>query len=320
MGVMGQNHARVLAELSEFELIGVFDPLTKTPPAVYKDLFVSDLKSLLKLQPEYCVIASPTSHHFNLAKMMIDSAVNILVEKPITLRIEESSKLQLFLKNSNVKAAVGHIERFNPALITLKEKLNDQILGQVFSVSTFREGPYPNRVQDVGVIKDLAIHDFDILHWLFESEYRWLKSATTEIPGHIFEDHIVAVGQLENGVSVSHSVNWISPVKRRTIIVLGQKGSLVADLLMGDLTFFENGILKSEWDSLNQLRGPMAGSSHKFEINKVEPLKAEHKAFYKYLMNQGRTQLATLADGHYALHVADSLLLHGELKNLSAVE
>ncbi len=313
MGVMGLNHARVLTELSEFELIGVFDPFIKSPPIVYKDLFVSDLESLLSLQPEYCVIASPTSHHFELAEMMINANVNILIEKPITLKMEESDKLQSDLKNSDVKAAVGHIERFNPALISLKEKLNDQILGQVFSVSTFREGPYPTRIQDIGVIKDLAIHDFDITHWLFNAEYRWLKSATTEMPGHLFEDHIVAVGQLENGVSVSHSVNWISPVKRRTITVLGQKGSLVADLLLGDLTFFENGLLQSEWDSLNQIRGPMGGSSHKFEINKVEPLKAEHKAFYEYLMNEGKSQLATLADGHYALHVAESLLLKGEL-------
>ncbi len=319
MGIMGQNHARVLTELSEFDLIGVFDPLIKSPPTIYKDLFVPDLKSLLKVQPEYCVIASPTSHHFNLAEVMIKSDVNVLIEKPITLKLEESGELQLILKNSNVKAAVGHIERFNPALIALKEKLSDQILGKIFSISTFREGPYPTRIQDIGVIKDLAIHDFDILHWLFNVEYRWLKSATTGMSGHLFEDHMFAIGQLENGVSVSHSVNWISPVKHRAITVVGEKGSLVADLLLGDLTFFENGLLQSEWNSLNQIRGPMGGSSHKFEIIKVEPLKSEHKAFYEYLVNKGETQLATLADGHYSLCVAESLLQSGELTNFPEV-
>ena len=315
MGVMGQNHARVLSELSEFELIGVFDPFIKSPQSNYNDIFVPDLKSLVNLRPEYCVIASPTSHHFDLARVMIENDVNILIEKPITFNTEESVRLQSFLKNSNVKAVVGHIERFNPALISLKKKLGEQILGQIFSVSTFREGPYPTRIQDVGVIKDLAIHDFDILHWLFGSEYRWLRSVTTEMPGHLFEDHLFAIGQLENGVSVSHSVNWISPVKRRSIIVVGQGGSLVADLLLGDLTFFEKGVIQIEWDSLNRTRGPVEGSTHKFEINKVEPLKAEHKAFYEYLMNQSETQLATLTDGHYALHVAESLLLRSELKN-----
>jgi hypothetical protein len=130
---------------------------------------------------------------------------------------------------------------------------------------------------------------------------------------HRFEDHLIAIGQLESGISVSHNVNWISPLKRRKIIVLGQNGSLVADLLLGDLTFFENGVLSSEWDSLNKVRGPKEGSAYKFEINKVEPLKTEHKEVYKYLSNKGETELASMADGHYALHVAESLLLQGEV-------
>jgi UDP-N-acetylglucosamine 3-dehydrogenase len=315
MGVMGQNHARVLTELDEFELIGVFDPFTERTPPIYKDILQPDLNSLIKLRPEYCVIASPTTTHFQLAELMLNNKVNVLIEKPITFNTEESSKLQLILKKSNSKAAVGHIERFNPALITLREKINDQVLGQIFSVSTFREGPYPSRIQDVGVIKDLAIHDFDIVHWLFAAKYKWMTSVTTGLPGRLFEDHLIAVGQLENGVSVNHSVNWISPVKRRCIIILGEKGSLVADLLLGDLTFFENGTLPSEWDSLNRIRGPREGSTHKYEVNKVEPLKAEHKEFCNYLLGGEETDLASLADGHYALHLAESLVFQGSLNN-----
>ena len=317
MGVMGQNHARILSELDEFELIGVLDPFIQSLPNTYKNIFVPDVSTLLSLNPEYCVIASPTSFHFDLAEKMLNANVNILIEKPVTLNTEESDKLQTILLDADAKAVVGHIERFNPALIALKDKLNAQILGQVFSVSTFREGPFPVRIQDVGVIKDLAIHDFDVVHWLFGEKYRWLKSATTGMPGHLFEDHLMAVGQLENGVSVSHSVNWISPVKRRAVTVLGQRGALVADLLLGDLTFFENGVFSSEWDSINQIRGSKEGSIHKFEINKVEPLKAEHKEFYTYLMNRGETQLASIADGHYALHVAESLILGGDFHHES---
>lgn len=315
MGVMGQNHARVLTELDEFELVGVFDQFTENFPFIYRGIFHSDLNSLLQLQPEYCVIATPTSTHFQLAELMLNNKVNVLIEKPIALNTRESRKLQSIVKNLDTKAAVGHIERFNPALIALREKLNNDILGQVFSVSTFREGPFPARIQDVGVIKDLAIHDFDIVHWLFATKYKWMKSVTTGLPGRLFEDQLMAVGQLDNGVSVSHSVNWISPVKRRTITVLGQNGSLVADLLLGDLTYFENGTLASEWDSLNRVRGPKEGSAHKYEVNKVEPLKAEHKEFYSYLLGGGKTNLALLADGHYALHLAESLVLHGGLKN-----
>lgn len=314
---MGQNHARVLSELEEFDLIGVLDPFIQSPPSIYKNILVPDINTLLSLNPEYCVIASPTSFHLDLAQKMLKGNVNVLIEKPVTLNTEESDKLQSILLNADAKAAVGHIERFNPALIALKEKLNAQILGQVFSVSTFREGPFPVRIQDIGVIKDLAIHDFDIIHWLFGAKYRCLKSATTGMPGHLFEDHLMAVGLLENGVSVSHAVNWISPVKRRAVTVLGQKGALVADLLLGDITFFKNGDFPSEWDSINKIRGPKEGSVYKFEINKVEPLIAEHREFYAYLMNGGETQLASLADGHYALHVAESLVLGGDLHHLS---
>ena len=134
--------------------------------------------------------------------------------------------------------AVGHIERFNPALQSLRKRIADGELGEVYQIATRRQGPFPARIADVGVVKDLGTHDIDLTAWLAQSRFESIFAQTTTRSGRPHEDMVAATGKLANGVITNHLVNWLSPMKERLTIVTGEKGAFVADTVTADLTFY----------------------------------------------------------------------------------
>src|SRR5439155_8973450 len=151
--------------------------------------------------------------------------------------------------------AVGHIERYNPALQSLRHRLAEGELGDIYQVATRRQGPFPDRVSDVGVVKDLATHDVDLTAFITGSSYRSVSARTAHKSGRAYEDLVAVVGQLANGTVTSHLVNWLSPMKERVTIVTGSRGTFVADTLAADLTFYANAAVPTEWDDIARFRG-----------------------------------------------------------------
>jgi UDP-N-acetylglucosamine 3-dehydrogenase len=305
-GTMGRNHARVLDALPEVELVAIAD--ADLDSDIAKDpRFVSDIRELFALKPDYCVIATPTNTHYSIAKQAAAAGVTCLIEKPVALNTQEAIELEAAFAQTKTSAYVGHIERFNPALSSAKLKIASGLVGRVLQVSTTRHGPFPGRISDVGVAKDLATHDIDLTRWLTGAEYVRLNSET--LASHsAHEDSILATGRLNNGVLVSHSVNWISPKKVRSVNVLGEKGLLEIDLLKVDLTFFENGTVRSVWDQQVSSRGLAEGDTRTFAISRTEPLRSEHEACLIALSGGAKTDLATLVDGRIALSIASQVL------------
>jgi len=119
---------------------------------------------------------------------------------------------------------------------------------------------------------------------------------------------VVAVGTLKNGAIVNHVVNWLSPFKERNTTVIGDKGALVADTLTADLTFYENGTVRNEWDSVQSFRGVAEGDVTRFALNKVEPLLTEHLAFRDAVLTGQTGGIVTLAEGLAAVAIADAML------------
>ena len=141
----------------------------------------------------------------------------------------------------------------NAAVQGLRRQLEAGALGEVYQIQTRRQGPFPSRIADVGVAKDLASHDIDLTAWVAQSEYEFLSAQTAHRSGRAHEDMIAINGRLTNGVIVNHLVNWLSPMKERIVVVTGEKGALVADTSTGDLTFYANGTIPLEWDSIASL-------------------------------------------------------------------
>ena len=309
LGVMGKNHARVLSGMSSVSELILFDPLGHDLGLVQGTKVETIFEKFLDHQVDYCVISSPTNTHLKIGLELASRKIPTLIEKPLAVTQEEGAQLVEAFGKADVVARVGHVERFNPAISEMKKRLDEGILGNVYQIATRRVGPYSGRIRDVGVVKDLASHDIDLVRWLTSSDYRSLDSRTLNPLGQDHEDMLLSIGTLDNGSLVSHLVNWVSPNKERVTSVLGENGMLVADTLSVDLYFYQKGSDPSNWDGLSVFKGLSEGASQKFQLNKIEPLLNEHASFQRLMVSPSETtSLASLADGLKVLAVADDLL------------
>jgi UDP-N-acetylglucosamine 3-dehydrogenase len=238
-----------------------------------------------------------------------------MIEKPLATDAHESRQLVEAFESAGLVNAVGHIERCNPALLALRARLDAGELGEIYQVATRRQGPFPYRVTDVGVVKDLATHDIDLTAWVIRSPYRSVSAHTAHKSGRSHEDLISITAQMEDGTVASHLVNWLSPLKERVTVVTGDRGAFVADTLTGDLTFHENGQIRTEWDQVSSFRGVTEGNSTRFAIPKPEPLRVQHEQFRDAVLGLA-SNLVTMREGLLAVAVADACILSAKERRM----
>jgi predicted dehydrogenase len=308
LGVMGKNHARVLSNMASVDELVLYDPMGADIGRLHGRAVSDNLESFLDQKFDYCVVSSPTSTHRDIALKLACLNTPTLIEKPLAFSVDDALQISEEFEKRGLLGAVGHIERFNPAIIALREKLATGVLGKMLQITTRRVGPYSGRIRDVGVVKDLATHDIDLVCFLSGSNYERIHAQTTSPLSAIHEDSLMAMGVLETGVQFSHAVNWISPKKERVTSVLGEKGLLMADTLTGDLYFYENGTSLSLWGEMASFRGVTEGAVHKFELVKEEPLVAEHKSFQSSLIYGSEQNACSLTQGVNVIRVAERML------------
>jgi predicted dehydrogenase len=305
LGAMGKNHARVLKSLPGVELVAVFDSAANSENSSLP--LVSSFEALVGLEPDYCVIATPTFTHEDLAIALAKNGINIFIEKPISFSSESATRIIEAVAAKGLIGGVGHIERFNAALVEAKRRINQGQLGEVYQISTRRLGPFPSRVTDVGVTIDLATHDIDLTKWLADSSYESISARTITRLGRNNEDLVSVVGNLKNGILVNHNVNWLSPLKERKTIITGEKGTFVADTLRSDLTFYENGSIVNSQREIAYFRGVTQGETTIFAFDKPEALFVEHVEFIKAL-NGLDSNYVTLQQASETIKVAEALI------------
>lgn len=270
LGTMGRHHARILAELPGVRLIGACDPDLGAGAAMPGVPVFPELDRLLEQGLDLCVVAAPTLAHAAIGGRLAAAGVHALIEKPLTAGAEEARVLAAAFEEAGLVGCVGHIERFNPVVRTMRERIADGRVGTVLQITTSRQGPYPQRIRDVGVILDLASHDIDVTRWIAGAPYVKVSAVTSRVAGASgHEDLAAVVGVLRDGTVVNHLVNWLSPVKRRLVTVTGELGCLRGDLLDGTLWFHANGASAAATDG-EVLPCERAGQ---------EPLRAELEGF-----------------------------------------
>ncbi|WP_436777269.1 Gfo/Idh/MocA family protein [Yinghuangia sp. YIM S09857] len=307
LGMMGRHHARVLRRLAGVDLVAVADPLGDPHGAAQGLLRVDTVEQLIEQGLDYCVVAAPTAFHEKLGLTLADAGVHTLIEKPLAQDVASSRKVAEAFEAAGLVGAVGHIERYNPALQQLRARLEDGQLGSVYQVVTRRQGPFPNRISDVGVVKDLATHDIDLTAWVTGQPYRSVSARTAYKSGRDFEDLVAVVGQLADGTVTNHLVNWLSPMKERVTIVTGERGCLIADTLNVDLTFHNNAEMMTQWEALSNFRGVSEGDMIRYAISKPEPLQTEHEAFRDAVLGKD-ADIVTMRQGLVNVVVAQALL------------
>lgn len=311
LGVMGRHHSRVLSGLEGVEFQGVYDPAPSTPDIVEGRTVHRELEAFLDLGLDYAIVAAPTVYHLDLGRTLAERGIHALIEKPVASTTEEAEQLRDVFAAKGLVGGVGHIERFNPALVAARQRIEDGLIGDIYQVATRRQGPFPGRIADVGVIKDLATHDIDLTAWVTQQSYVSVNARTAHRSGREHEDMVLAVGTLANGAIVSHTVNWLTPFKERTTIITGEKGALVADTLHADLTHYLNGVIENTWDRVSSFRGVTEGDVTRFALERKEPLLAEHEAFRDSVLAGEARGIVTLAEGTDVVRIAEELAADG---------
>ena len=311
-GSMGFSHARVYAELDDVELVGIADPdpvACRRVANVYRPEVYGDYRELLEREkPDLVSIAVPTRRHAEVACDVMSRGVHVLVEKPLALTIEEGQTIIDAAREFDVKLSVGHIERFNPAIIELKRRLRQEELGRVFQVRARRVSPFPGRIQDVGVILDMASHDIDVIRHLLGSEIDRVFAETARQAHATCEDLLSALLHFSNGVIGVLDVNWLTPAKVRQLAVLGEGGMYLTDYLTQDVYWYKNTAIEDTWETLSVFRGAMEGDMVKVHFPKREPLRAELESFITAV----RDDLEPEVNGKDALMAVDLSLTLAE--------
>ena len=266
VGVMGANHARVLADLPDVKLVGIADSDRKQRDMVADALGCTghaDVEALIASGVDAITIAAPTHLHRDLALTCVGHGVHILVEKPIASSVEEGRAIIAAAQRAGVTLMVGHVERFNPAVEAIKTAIRDE---DILSIAITRVGPFPPRMSNVGVVIDLAVHDIDLIRWFTNSD---IVEVQPQLSNAIAEREDIALLQFRtaSGVLAHINTNWLTPFKARSVTVATRKKYVMGDLLTRQVTecfgFQPDG----------------SYSMRHLSVGHAEPLRAELQAF-----------------------------------------
>ena len=294
VGVMGSNHARVLSTLPGIELVAVADPDRRQADFVARTLgcaAVPDIDGLLALELDAITIAAPTHLHRDIALACIARGVHVLVEKPIASTVEEGQEIIEAAHRAGVTLMVGHVERFNPAVETIKEAVRGE---DILSIAITRVGPFPPRMSNVGVVIDLAVHDIDLIRWFTDSE---IVEVQPQLSCAVAEREDIALLQFRtaSGVLAHINTNWLTPFKARNVTVATRGKYIMADLLTRQVTecfgFQPDG----------------SYSMRHLSVGHAEPLRSELLAFLR-AVRTGGTPAVTGAEGVASLEIATHCL------------
>jgi UDP-N-acetylglucosamine 3-dehydrogenase len=295
-GVWGRNHARVFSEMPGVNLKNIVDldesmarevstryniPYSLDPEEVFKDDEV-----------DLVTICTPTITHAELSLRAIKAGKHVLVEKPMTDTVDEARQVIKAAERQGVHLAVGFIERFNPAVQEAKRMIDDGRIGEVILINAKRVSRWPVRIGDVGVIKDLSIHDIDIINNMFNSEPHTVFTTAGSIQ-HGFEDYanIMLCFKGKRGGFVE--TNWLTPRKIRTLTITGSEGIINVEYVNQKI------VIETE--------------EHAYEpfITNKEPLRLELETLIKNI-ESGDPPAVTGEDGLTALKVCEAAIKSAE--------
>jgi len=289
-GIMGSNHARVLAGLPGTVLVGIVDPLpehrTRATELVGCRAFAT-LDELLTQGVDAVTIAAPTHLHHEIALACIARNIHIMVEKPIASSVEEGHDIVAAAARAGVILMVGHVERFNPAVAAIKQAISAE---DILSIGITRVGPFPPRMSNVGVVIDLAVHDIDLIRWFTESD---IVEVQPQLSSAVAEREDIALLQFRtaSGVLAHINTNWLTPFKARNVTVATRGKYVMGDLLTRQVT------------ECFGFKPDGSYSMRHLPVGHDEPLRAELIAFLRAVRSGGQPAV-TGDEGVASLEIA----------------
>jgi UDP-N-acetylglucosamine 3-dehydrogenase len=310
LGAMGRNHLRLLSARDDARLVAVADPVPDALEAAAASAsaqgYAEPLAMLAEAELDAVVIASPTMTHQPLALAALERGIAVLVEKPLAATPDEADSLVGAAKVNGVPIQVGHVERFNPAVLELGRLLDSGWLSTVYAITSRRAGPFPARIRDVGVTMDLATHDVDILSYVAAERPVRVSAETAQRVHEDHEDLLFGLLSFPSGTVGMIDVDWLTPAKRRTLTVVGEEGMFELDYLSQRLTFTRS-IDTTNPRLIAGYAPTFEGESVDLPLETHEPLAAELDAFLA-IVRDGGQPVVNAEDGRWAVLLADALL------------
>lgn len=311
LGAMGRNHLRVLSDLDGVNLAAVCDQDARAVEQAGRMHSVAGYTSLEEMvereRLEAVVVAVPTRFHERVGLEVLDRGLHVFIEKPIASNLDEGRTLVSAARRARRLLAVGHIERFNPAVRELQRRVAAGEAGRIYQLQARRVGPFPARIRDVGVVIDLATHDVDVMHHLAASDVQRLYAETEQRIHTDHEDILNALLKFESGVLGVLQVNWLTPTKIRELSVLGERGMFVCNYLSQELTYYRNADMPVTPDAEVHPRAVSQGEAVTFPIAQAEPLRLELQAFVEAVRGERPLEVDG-ESGLWALHLAQALV------------
>lgn len=311
VGHLGSLHAKMYSDIDGASFVGVFDTDKSKSDAIESQYpgvrGFSSLGDLLR-NVDALSVATVTSQHFNVAREALNAGVHVLIEKPITQEVSEADQLIEIARKKDLVIQVGHIERFNPAILAL-ESYN---LKPMF-IESHRLAQFNPRGTDVAVVLDLMIHDIDVILSLVQSPVTRIDANGVAVVSESV-DIANARLQFENGCVANVTASRISQNKMRKMRMFQHNGYISIDFLQGLAEVFR---LVNEGESAGQstmLLGQIGEGKMKRnivyeqpEVKEVNALKYELESFVS-VIRERRQPIVTGADGRSALDVAQRIM------------
>lgn len=312
VGNMGQHHARNFSQMKGVELVAVADINEKSGKKVAQKFhcrFYKEYKEMLEKENLDAVsVVVPTILHAPVALDVIAAGKHLFIEKPIASTPKEGLQIVRAAKKARVKLAIGHIERFNPAVIKLKEMVRkEKKLGRIVVVSAKRVGLFPPQIKNANVVIDLAVHDIDVFSYLLEEEPVKIFATAGQALVTRREDYAELLLQYPSGAAGMIEVNWITPIKIRTLSVTGTKGYAELDYITQKLKIYRSNYQK-KFDSFGDFIVKF-GSPDIIDVNisPQEPLRIELESFIESIV-ENKKPLVDGETGLNALKIAYSAI------------
>ena len=309
VGYLGSRHARVLSGIKRANLIGVYDIKPERAESIARELNIKAFKSLDETltSVEALTIATPTTTHFEIAVKALESGKHVFIEKPITEKIEDADKIIELSKLKNLKIQVGHIERFNPALLSLKNYRLNPVFIEVHRLAQFKP-----RGTDVAVILDLMIHDIDIILTLVKSPIQQIRANGVAVVSDSID---IANARIEfsNGCVANVTASRISRRKERKMRIFQKDAYILIDFLQGLSEVFRLVDKDSDEDvpvelgNVNWLGGNKKILYEQPEVEDVNPLEYELKLFVDSVLDD-LTPPVTADEARKALEVSHRII------------
>jgi len=302
-GNMGKNHVRLVSEINDFNLIGVYDndPVKTSAAEHYSFKFFSTVNELFS-SVEAVIIASPSSTHHKLALEAAKTGLHTLVEKPLGVDSKEAVEICNAFKETQSVLAVGHVERFNPVILEVEKLLEHE---EVIAVNIRRFSPRDERINDVDVVQDLLIHDLDIvINCLNRSGIKRLHANGRTAYNEYFVDYAHALIEFNDGVLATLEASRVTEDKVRDIDIHTRNSFIRMDLLHRTVTITRRTNCKLDTGYSPTYR--QENIIEKVFIQMVEPLRAELIDFAKCIKTGSKPRV-TGEDACYALEIIDKI-------------